>query len=454
MAFVTILLIVCVFTIASGMTNNQFISFLSQKDDVDVSTNYESIYFTYDNVDYTLNYNRDYHSDLNFFDGNNYTISEYSYNKFADKYNFSNVDLKQDEAIVISTSSSNLNNQQITDTNDAYPPFSVIQSYYVTSQEKETITVVDDSYKPDATEIFDLLYNKLNDDNVPVSVRTYKQGNVEVYKDGDIIQGSSNVMSQSEANYLLKYYGVNDQFDLESNEVGYMGRIPYTINSNLVIRYADKTDYPVTQFIVDDDLSVIEFGEYVINDQLYDQFKAYTLQYMSLNFTSKYDLQFWEDLDATDFPGWIALKNERNTALLLTNVIMSGATVFIGLVILLLLITIIGVQVNIDSLETKQQFDNLRKIGYSSKHINQIINKITFIYFVIPLIIGILNIVVLNTVFIRYLRQYTTTTLISLTGTISNHYFVYIVVFVILIYLLYCLLVNISYKRVINKQWK
>lgn len=452
MAFVTVLILISTFTIRSGVINTKFLTFLAQYDDVKLNTNYQSLPFNYEGKDYWFDYNDIYKDGLNFVTENDHTVSEYSFNKFADKYELDHIDLEPEQAFIITTDSKLIGKQSIK-SNKYDQPFEIIDSIKVTSDATGdvtgTITVVDDSYIADSTKIMDDLFKELDADNAQPRLERFKQGNLSMYDSGELIQSTVNVMPESLANDYLVATGSNQSFNLESGTVGYMGPLDYD-ERDLVLK-DESSQYNVTQTVIDKEFKSFEFGRYVMSDADYENYRGYQIQYISANYSDNHNIDYWHQLDDSDFPGWINLRGERNALMLITNVILSGAMIFISLIMLLLLITMIGVQVNIDSLETKEQFNNLRKIGYSNAHIHRIINRVTSIYFIIPLIIGILNIGILSYVFNNYLISSTTTALIFSTGIISNSELMYISLFMLAIYILYCILVNISYKRVIDK---
>ncbi len=455
MAFVTVLIVVSTFTMMFGVLNYKFIEYFARYSDATLNTIDTELVFKYNDQPYTLEYNDDYFEEITFFSENSYTISEYSFNKFTQANDFNPVDLEKGEAIVISTDDDILNQQQIEATEQDYGSFTVVSNYKVTSDYLDsydgTITVVDDSYNPDSTQKYDDFKMQLSEDGIKVVSKKFKRFNASVINDGTKISDYANVMSQSTANNYLHQIGITSQFNLDDNSLGYLGTLPYQDDSDIKLQN-DQVSYNLSQAISDERLKNLGFGMYVLPDSVYDNYQGYVIEYLNWNFTDEYDKQYWQDINKKDLtPQSITFKDESNTAVLLTTVIVSGSTIFISLIMLLLLITMIGIQVNIDSLETKEQFKNLSKIGYSKKSIHNIINKLTSIYFIIPLIIGIINVVLLYIVFIKYLMKYTTLALLFSTGAITNAELGYIALFMLIIYVLYSVLVNYSYKRVVDK---
>ncbi len=457
MAFVTVLIIISTFTMMFGVLNYKGIEYIARYNDASVDTIDTELVFKYNNKPYTIEFN-DYHfEEITFFNENSYTISEYSFNKFAKENNFSPIDLEKGEAIVISTDDKILNQQTIEATQQDYGLFTVVSKYKVSSDYLEgydtsgTITVIDDSYNADSTKKYDDFKTQLSDNGIKVLSKKFKRFNFTVTKEGNKISDYANVMSQSAANNFLRQSGINKQFDLDDEDLGYLGTLPYEVGSNIKLQ-SDKVSYKLSQTISDERLKDLGFGMYVLSDNVYNNYQSYVIEYLEWNFTEEYDKQYWQEVNKQNLiPQSIRFKDDENTAVLLTTVIVSGSMIFISLIMLLLLITMIGIQVNIDSLETKEQFKNLSKIGYSRKSIHNIINKLTSIYFIIPLLIGIINIVLLYIVFIKYIMKYTTIALLFSTDAVTNVELGYIGLFMLIIYVLYSLLVNYSYKRIVDK---
>lgn len=454
MAFVTVLILLSVFSLQFGFINTKFLPYLAMYDDFHISSNFTSVNFNYDNQALTMEFN-----DLNYnsFDDlefsllpEAYTISEYSYNQFASQNAFPLIDLAEQETLVLSNEASiavatEIEGQQ----HDQEIPFIIKDYLPITSKEKLSIFVVADEYQTDMTEYFDQLFVDLKSEGTNPRKNQFKQGDLSLYRDDQLISENNNIMSESKANDYLKANEVAKEFNLADDETAYLGNIPYELSDGISLKNADVT-FNLVDF--DNSLDQLGFGLFVLNDQIYQQYNGYVLEYIEADYSGKYTAEYWQDVSkSNNFVGYVTTKNEQNTLLLMTTILVSGISIFLALIMLLLLITMIGVQVNIDSIETKSQFTHLKQLGYSRRKVHRIINKITIIYFIIPFIVGILNIMILYTVFKKYLIDYTTSSLIMETGIITNQQQWYVLLMMLCIYLLYSILVNYSYKRVIDQ---
>lgn len=468
MAFVTILILISTYTVMLGVINTKFIGYLAQYDDVKINTNYNTFSIQNQDQNFSVGYNvidqpQLYFPDEGVFD----TISEYSYNKFAAENNLATIDLTPNQAVVIASSDvepiEHLTGYQYDPEVDAddviydinHPiDFDVVDTIPSNGPNDWVYIVVDDSYHVDWTKYVDDLYQELQANDANPRILYDSQDNFEVYNNGVKIQSPFAILSQSNANQYLHAMDIDQQFKLNDNQLGYIGPTAYSQDDNQQV-VTDHGSYQLSQVISDPSLKTLGFGYYVVNDQAYSELAGYHGETMYVNYTDKYDQKFWEEIkNDENFHGWVAFATDVNSDNLMMNVIFSGALIFISLILLLLLITMIGVQVNIDSIETKEQFKSLSRVGYSHRNIHSIINRITLIYFIIPLIVGILNIAILYIVFTRYLSVYTTTSFIFSTGAVSSSELLYIGLFMLIIYIVYCILVNISYKRVIDKNFE
>lgn len=462
MAFVTILILVSVYTIGIGIMNTKFLMYLAQYDDIQINTGYQQINFNYQNEPYNFSYNRKSDDKIELEvpsapDINVQAVSEYSYNKFATENNLQSLALTPNQAVVIATDETLIPDNILVTYNGQKENLAVIAKQIISGvnleDSSQMLAVVDDSYGADWTKTVDELYTELIKNGLKPKMLYEYNGTMSVYDGGKQIQSSIDIISEENANDYLTKMDIDTRFELSDGQLGYIGTTNYSANDDIKVVIDSKT-FKLSQVISDKSLNTLGFGYYVINDESFENLQGWFNQIITVNYTQEYDQDYWSSIEQNDnFYGWVSNSKDENTEQLLLSVIVSGALIFISMILLLLLITMIGVQVNVDSIETKEQFKNLSRIGYSKQNIHTIINKITFIYFIIPLIIGILNIVMLYTVCTRYLSTATTTSFLYSTGAISVSELAYIGLFMLLIYVLYCILVNISYKRVIDKNF-
>lgn len=458
MAFVTILILLSTITIFFGFINTKFISFLAMYEDVHYSDNLNVLNLEFANESLTFEFNDTNFNAIDDLDfellPDAYSVSEYSYNKFAKKNGLEQIHLQKNQAFILTNKQGiNVNNKILGNIKEQSMEFTIKKVKKITNDQDLTIVVVDDEYNADRTEYFDSLLNDLKKNGANPRQTQFKNSDLSLYKQNKLVTQNVNVMSESIANKFLKQNDLPQfKFKLNDEQAAYIGSIKYNLEDDYKLKVGDKT-----YTLVHESQKLgkkLGFGMFVLNDKQYTDYEQYTINYIEADYTEKYSEEFWKkQKNSHQFPGAISTKNQRNTLMLMTNILLSGILIFSSLILLLLLITIIGIQVNIDSIETKEQFKNLHQIGYSKKHINQIINQITFIYFIIPLIVGIMNLLIVATVFKKFLKDMTTLEQIYSTGLIRMNELVYIALSMLIIYIIYCFIVNQSYKHVIEKNF-
>ncbi len=458
MVIISILFIICTFAITFGIVSTKLILLEKMENDVSIVAMYNTIPIRFEQKNYTIEYynNRtDENLNFNIGDGssadNVEVISEYTYNQFAKENKFNQVDIAKEKALVITNDKTYNVGEQLYErkTNIELEIEKVIP---ITNKETKIIIVVDNTLNADVTEKIMKLHKELEEKNLNPRVINFKQGNLNLLRNNQVIMNRVNVTSQTIANEYLSLLKIDEEFHLKSGEIGYFGNLEYSNNDELTIEGMGK-QYILEKTIINENLKELNQGIFVLNDYEYSQYyNDYSLQIIYLDYQDEYNEDYWKNLSVKKLiPVNIKIKNEHNTLLILTIVIYLGSAIFMSMIILLLLMLMIGIQISIESIEMKTQFENLYRIGYKRKQIHKIINKITYIYILIPLIVAIINMLIFGKIFADYLMKHTTLAVAVSTNSISISEIIKIFILIVIIYLIHGILVNWSYKKTIDK---
>lgn len=258
-------------------------------------------------------------------------------------------------------------------------------------------------------------------------------------------------ISQSEANAYLIENGINAEFDLKTGECG---ALSLDNPEKIASRTEEKCNSVETVAIPLAGLSYNNMSLYVLPDQEIDQMKGQTSVYKSIRYDFKDEeaevefLQLDRETYSSVFQDW-SIKSMSDYRSMANITLIVAITSVLGFIIILILMTMIGLQVCTDSLELQGEFIKLHKMQMSKHQINRVINQIVILYFVLPLIISMIFASILNVIVIKYINITSSFTSFAKLGLISTDKILAIFIVIMIIYILYILIVNYTYRRII-----
>ena len=119
--------------------------------------------------------------------------------------------------------------------------------------------------------------------------------------------------------------------------------------------------------------------------------------------------------------------------------------IYLGIVLLMISLTVLALQQLADSIEHKSRFNVLRKLGVEESKINKIVLKQISIYFIVPVSIAIVGVIVFSC---NYFKLIETEIYVGDKAFIAN--IVLAVILLISIYIAYFLGTYYTFKRNIN----
>ena len=143
----------------------------------------------------------------------------------------------------------------------------------------------------------------------------------------------------------------------------------------------------------------------------------------------------------------IRIKSLEINNILTTTLAMRILGVYLGIVLLMISLTILSLSQLTDSIEHKDRFNVLRKLGVEENQINRIILKQISIYFIVPIVIAMIG----DAIFIyNYYLIYND----IITVFVGNIEFILSIIFgvalMIVIYICYFIGTYYTFKRNIN----
>ena len=162
-----------------------------------------------------------------------------------------------------------------------------------------------------------------------------------------------------------------------------------------------------------------------------------------INLYNKYEESEEENYSFTD-PAKIRLKVAETNVVITMSLFMRILGIYLGAVLLMISLTVLALQQLSDSIDHKQRFKTLKKLGIEKKEINKLILKQIGCYFVIPIFIAIIGLLI-------FLYNYSVIFREQINLYIGNSAFILNMIIgislIIIIYLCYFMATYYTFKR-------
>lgn len=243
-------------------------------------------------------------------------------------------------------------------------------------------------------------------------------------------------------NSKLNINGVTYNISQDSSYKESIGEGFYFNSDNIIIlpdEVCDNLDFIETNFVanIENKMKYEEANEFRQN-YIYNWFRSNNSE-----FVTKYS----DENDITYRVIDIRIKSLEINNILTTTLAMRILGVYLGIVLLMISLTILSLSQLTDSIEHKDRFNVLRKLGVEENQINRIILKRISIYFIAPIVIAMIG----DAIFIyNYYLIYND----IITVFVGNIEFILSIIFgvalMIVIYICYFIGTYYTFKRNIN----
>ena len=243
-------------------------------------------------------------------------------------------------------------------------------------------------------------------------------------------------------NSKLNINGVTYNISQDSSYKESIGEGFYFNSDNIIIlpdEVCDNLDFIETNFVanIENKMKYEEANEFRQN-YIYNWFRSNNSE-----FVTKYS----DENDITYRVIDIRIKSLEINNILTTTLAMRILGVYLGIVLLMISLTILSLSQLTDSIEHKDSFNVLRKLGVEENQINRIILKQISIYFIVPIVIAMIG----DAIFIyNYYLIYND----IITVFVGNIEFILSIIFgvalMIVIYICYFIGTYYTFKRNIN----
>lgn len=243
-------------------------------------------------------------------------------------------------------------------------------------------------------------------------------------------------------NSKLNINGVTYNISQDSSYKESIGEGFYFNSDNIIIlpdEVCDNLDFIETNFVanIENKMKYEEANEFRQN-YIYNWFRSNNSE-----FVTKYS----DENDITYRVIDIRIKSLEINNILTTTLAMRILGVYLGIVLLMISLTILSLSQLTDSIEHKDRFNVLRKLGVEENQINRIILKQIYIYFIAPIVIAMIG----DAIFIyNYYLIYND----IITVFVGNIEFILSIIFgvalMIVIYICYFIGTYYTFKRNIN----
>ena len=243
-------------------------------------------------------------------------------------------------------------------------------------------------------------------------------------------------------NSKLNINGVTYNISQDSSYKESIGEGFYFNSDNIIIlpdEVCDNLDFIETNFVanIENKMKYEEANEFRQN-YIYNWFRSNNSE-----FVTKYS----DENDITYRVIDIRIKSLEINNILTTTLAMRILGVYLGIVLLMISLTILSLSQLTDSIEHKDRFNVLRKLGVEENQINRIILKQISIYFIVPIVIAMIG----DAIFIyNYYLIYND----IITVFVGNIEFILSIIFgvalMIVIYICYFIGTYYKFKRNIN----
>ena len=244
-------------------------------------------------------------------------------------------------------------------------------------------------------------------------------------------------------NSKLNINGVTYNISQDSSYKESIGEGFYFNSDNIIIlpdEVCDNLDFIETNFVanIENKMKYEEANEFRQN-YIYNWFRSNNSEFVT-KYSDENDIITYRVID-------IRIKSLEINNILTTTLAMRILGVYLGIVLLMISLTILSLIQLTDSIEHKDRFNVLRKLGVEENQINRIILKQISIYFIVPIVIAMIG----DAIFIyNYYLIYND----IITVFVGNIEFILSIIFgvalMIVIYICYFIGTYYTFKRNIN----
>ncbi|WP_411168412.1 FtsX-like permease family protein [Clostridium sp. MB05] len=247
------------------------------------------------------------------------------------------------------------------------------------------------------------------------------------------------------------YIGKNLQFDINGekyniSENSYykesIGEGFYYNTENIIIlpdKVCDKIDFVETNFManIKNKMSYKEADDFQYN-YVNDWFRKNNNE-----FIEKYS----KEHDVSRSVIRTRIKSLETNNILVTTLAMRILGIYLGVVLLMISLTILSLSQLSDSIEHKDRFNVLKKLGVEGKEINNIILKQVSLYFIIPISIAMIGVAIFIYNFYLYYKDIITVFVGDTTFILS---IIFGIALMIMVYICYFVGTYYTFKRNVN----
>jgi FtsX-like permease family len=247
------------------------------------------------------------------------------------------------------------------------------------------------------------------------------------------------------------YIGKNLQFDINGekyniSENSYykesIGEGFYYNTENIIIlpdKVCDKIDFVETNFManIKNKMSYKEADDFQYN-YVNDWFRKNNNEFIE-KYSKEYDVS--RSVIRT------RIKSLETNNILVTTLAMRILGIYLGVVLLMISLTILSLSQLSDSIEHKDRFNVLKKLGVEGKEINNIILKQVSLYFIIPISIAMIGVAIFIYNFYLYYKDIITVFVGDTTFILS---IIFGIALMIMVYICYFVGTYYTFKRNVN----
>ncbi|MDU5261382.1 MAG: FtsX-like permease family protein [Clostridium celatum] len=207
-------------------------------------------------------------------------------------------------------------------------------------------------------------------------------------------QWYSTVTDEVISNYLDNNYELNingQTYNINENLV-YKDSIGegFYLNTDNIIILSDKAceglEFAEINFLanIKDKMSYEDANDFQYN-YVYDWFRKDNAEFIK-KYSKEYDISY--SIIRT------RIKSLETNNILVTTLAMRILGIYLGVVLLMISLTVLSLSQLTDSIEHKDRFNILRKLGVEDKEVNKIILKQISIYFIVPIFIAMIGVAI------------------------------------------------------------
>lgn len=241
-------------------------------------------------------------------------------------------------------------------------------------------------------------------------------------------------------------------------------QIPAITGNEAIYCGLDKTNFQ-TNSVLNIELQVVDVKPcisttYYVSDEVFEQFEAidttgddflwqgYTSKQIAFNSSTPINI---DDLFDPSSSLFVMKKIDSISSSVEQKLYLTMTGSFLGFIFFITLLSLLGLQITIDSVENQNEFKKLQRLGFSKKALNKSATTITSYFFVAPLIMLIINLPMFLLILMKVLNP-TSTPIFDLNPQIFGFGqigVIYVLLFIL--YLIYYLIGTYIYKKIAEK---